>query len=176
MTWNFLKHPKNRNRNLPLSYGGARRERVLRGRVALIAGASSQRLLLSRLLWVLSCSATRKCPAGGTAQEHGKVFVLGNFLWFSCEGREGALHHETGHVKAAISPLRFAAVEMTLFYTNSNLSLRTGVFLYPFRATISADGIAKRTGTHWQRALPAKHQFILQNRYPTSSVSRGGRC
>ena len=23
-----------------------------------------------------------------------------------------------------------------------------------------ADGIAKRTETHWQRALPAKHQFI----------------
>ena len=138
MTWNFPKPLKNKSQNLPLSYGGARRERVLRGRVALIAGASSQRLPLSRLLWVLSCSATRKCPAGGTAQEHGKVFVLGNFLWFSCEGREGALHHETGHVKAAISPLRFATVEMTYFFF--------------------------------------KHQFILQNRYPTSSVSRGGRC
>ena len=60
MIWNFLKLPKNRNRNLSPSYGGARRERVLRGRVALIAGASSQRLPLSRLLWVLSCS--KKVP------------------------------------------------------------------------------------------------------------------
>ena len=100
----------------------------------MIAGASSQRLLLSRLLWVLSCSATRKCPAGGTAQEHGKVFVLGNFLWFSCEGREGALHHETGHVKAAISPLRFATVEMTLFYLNTNLPFRTDDCPAQFRA------------------------------------------
>ena len=112
----------------------ARRERVLRGRVVLRAANPNphacqwqayhdfrlwrrecdiQRLPLSRLLWVLSCSATRKCPAGGTAQEHGKVFVLGNFLWFSCEGREGALHHETGHAKTAISRLRCATLEMT---------------------------------------------------------------
>ena len=134
MTVNTPILPKNKSQNLLPSYGGARRERVLRGRVALIAGASSQRLPLSRLLWVLSCSATRKCPAGGTAQEHGKVFVLGNFLWFSCEGREGALHHETGHVKAAISPLRFATVEMTLFYLNTNLPFRTDDCPAQFRA------------------------------------------
>ena len=60
MTVNTPILPKNKSQNLLPSYGGARRERVLRGRVALIAGASSQRLPLSRLLWVLSCS--KKVP------------------------------------------------------------------------------------------------------------------
>ena len=50
---------------------------------------------------------------------------------------------------------------MTFDFSNSNLSDRTDVCLTSFRAAAGADGIAKRTETHWQRALPAKHQFVV---------------
>ena len=50
-------------------------------------------------------------------------------------------------------------------HTNTNLSYRTDTCPAPFRAAAGADGISLRTETHWPRALPAKHQFTLQNRY-----------
>ena len=120
MTWNYPKLPKSKNQNLPLSYGGARRERVLRGRVALIAGASSQRIPLSRLLWVLSCS--KKVPRRRHRTRTRKRLRLRQFSSFFDEEWEGALHHKTGHAKTAISPLRFATVEMTYFFFKHKFS------------------------------------------------------
>ena len=94
---------KNKSQNFLLSYGGARRERVLRGRVALIAGASSQRLPLSRLLWVLSCS--KKVPRRRHRTRTRKSLRLRQFSLVFVRRVGGALHPETGHAKTAISPL-----------------------------------------------------------------------
>ena len=47
---------------------------------------------------------------------------------------------------------------------NSNFSVRTVDCRVWFRGLAGADGISLRTVTHWPRALPAKHQFFLQNR------------
>ena len=49
--------------------------------------------------------------------------------------------------------------------TNWNLSDRTDVCLTSFRAAAGADGIDKRTETHWPRALPVKHQFVTLLHY-----------
>ena len=58
--------------------------------------------------------------------------------------------------------------------SNTNLSGRTDVCPALFRAAISADRIANRTETHWQRALPAKHHFISLTLVGQSPLGRRG--
>ena len=82
-------------------------------------------------------------------------------LFFCVYGRTGPVLADR-KIRGIATPA-CALVRNDMFYfsaINTNLSYRTDTCSAPFRAAISADGIAKRTETHWQRALPAKHQFI----------------
>ena len=56
---------------------------------------------------------------------------------------------------------------MTSFFFKHQFILQNRYLFSPVSSGAGADGIAKRTETHWQRALPAKHQFIglRGNRY-----------
>ena len=85
-------------------------------------------------------------------------------LFFCVYGRTGPVLADR-KIRGIATPA-CALVRNDMFYfsaINTNLSYRTDTCSAPFRAAISADGIAKRTETHWQRALPAKHQFVLQS-------------
>ena len=54
---------------------------------------------------------------------------------------------------------------MTCFFFKHQFILQNRYLFSPVSSGAGADGIAKRTETHWPRALPAKHQFVRQNWY-----------
>ena len=85
-------------------------------------------------------------------------------LFFCVYGRTGPVLADR-KIRGIATPA-CALVRNDMFYfsaINTNLSFRTDVCRASFRAATGADGTAKRTETHWQRALPAKHQFVLQS-------------
>ena len=83
-------------------------------------------------------------------------------LFFCVYGRTGPVLADR-KIRGIATPA-CALVRNDMFYfsaINTNLSYRTDTRPALFRGLAGADRIASRTVTHWQRALPAKHQFIL---------------
>ena len=85
-------------------------------------------------------------------------------LFFYVYGRTGPVLADR-KIRGIATPA-CALVRNDMFYfsaINTNLSYRTDARPATFRGLAGADRTTDRTETHWQRALPAKHQFVLQS-------------